>query len=97
MLFAVVVMAFFVCGPDPVAEFGSQAECQAEADRFVAECGFDFLSLIFGFSEAEARAAYPQWVVEWAIYLDRWDCWLFEPEALEEYLALEELELAHGG
>jgi len=61
-------------------EYGTVEELQAEADRFEAATGFCFLSLVFGGSEAEARATHPAWVVDWAAHLNCWDCWLFLPE-----------------
>ena len=74
-----------------VCEFGTQEEFQAEATRFEQALGFCFLEVVW----APARPDQPEWVVELALHLDRWDCWLFEPEEpTEEYQALEALELA---
>lgn len=75
-----------------VFPFGEVEEFQAEADLFEATTGFGFLDLVWGGTEAEARQAHPAWVVDWAAYLDQWDCWLFQPVPTQEYLALEALE-----
>ena len=71
-----------------VLPFGTLEEFQAEDQAFGDTFGVDPLSLVC----PEVQECYPTWVVEWAAYLCRWDCWLFAPVPTEEYQALEALE-----
>jgi hypothetical protein len=109
MLFAVVVMAFFVVAPVEVclgddALFGSAAEFVAECDAFVARYGDSHERLVFG------RFSYEQWhrhcpaMADWAMRLSRWDSafWVEAgvmpaAELPGPYGRWEPLELAHGG
>jgi hypothetical protein len=48
----------------------------AEAEKFASATDLDFLSVVLGCSEEEARLRHPGWVVNWAARLSAWDCWL---------------------
>jgi hypothetical protein len=109
VLFAVVVMAFFVVAPVDVclgddALFGSVADFVAECDAFVARYGVSHERLVFG------RFGYEQWhrhcpaMADWAMRLTRWDgaLWMagfgLPPDELPgPYGRWEPFELAHGG
>lgn len=77
-----------------VAPFGTVEELQAEAARFEQVLGLSFLAVEFCMPEA---LELPAWAHEWGVHLCQWDCWLFEEQPIDTYLAMEDLELAVEG